>query len=313
MSPAKAISPGATIGFIGLGNMGTPMAARLLSGGFHVVGFDPNQSAGAELAGVSGYTRAASLAEACAGVSAVILMLPNSPIVNSVLREGSVFDQADPGTLIIDMSSSQPNATVEVTAEAIERGLRMIDAPVSGGVPAARDGSLTIMVGGPDAWVAEARSLLAEMGRNVVHAGDAGAGHALKSLNNFLSASTLLASSEALVVGAKFGLKPDVMMDAINNSSGRSWSSQTKWPRYVLPRTFASGFLMSLLVKDTRIAVELARESGIPVPYAERTLEMWEEAMAELPEGADHTDIHRFVENHAGYETPQVDGKQAVL
>lgn len=309
----EVIRPGERVGFIGLGNMGTPMAARLLGGGYVVVGFDPNPAAGSQLEEHGGFERAASMAEACQGVKAIVLMLPNSAVVHTVLTEGSVFDSADLNALIIDMSSSQPSATVEETAEAVKRGLRMIDAPVSGGVPAARDGSLTIMAGGPQAWVDEAMEILSLMGKHIVHAGDAGAGHALKAINNFLSASTLLASSEALVVGAKFGLKPDVMTDAINSSSGRSWSSQTKWPRYVLPRTFASGFLMSLLVKDTRIAVELARESGIPVPYAETTLQMWEQAMSELPDGADHTDIHRFVENHAGFQTPQVEGKEAVL
>ena len=313
MSQKSPIQPGDSVAFIGLGNMGVPMALRLITGGYSVIGFDQNPNAGEALNGHDGYRRAGSLAEACGGVRAVVLMLPNSTIVNSVLRDGSVFASGDPGTLVIDMSSSAPTQTVEVTAEAIERGLRMIDAPVSGGVPAAVDGSLTIMVGGPEAWVNEAHSVLQRMGKNVVHAGEAGAGHALKSINNFLSASTLLASSEALVVGAKFGLRPDVMMDAINQSSGRSWSSLTKWPRYVLPRTFASGFMMSLLVKDTRIAVELARESGIPVPYAEKTLEMWEQAMAELPEGADHTDIHRFVEQYSGFETPKVEGTTVAL
>jgi 3-hydroxyisobutyrate dehydrogenase len=306
MAGLAAISPGDRIGFIGLGNMGLPMVQRLLGGGFQVVGFDVNPQSAPELSQAEGFHRAATIAEVSQGVRAVILMLPNSAIVNSVLREGSVFDSADQGLLIVDMSSSQPTATVTVSREAIEHGLRMIDAPVSGGVPAAKDGSLTIMVGGPTDWVEEARGMLSQMGKNVVHAGEPGAGHALKAINNFLSASTLLASSEALVVGAKFGLRPQVMMDAINESSGRSWSSLTKWPRYVFPRTFASGFLMNLLVKDTRIAVELAHESGLAVPYAEKTLEMWEQALAELPEGADHTDIHRFVEQHNNFETPKV-------
>lgn len=313
MAGGGIFGPGDRIGFVGLGNMGVPMSLRLLNAGFDVVGFDPNSAAGEDVNHHAGFQRADNLSQACQGVKAVVLMLPNSSVVNSVLREGSVFDSAGPNTLVIDMSSSQPTATLAVTAEAIANGLRMIDAPVSGGVPAARDGSLTIMVGGPPQWVNDAGTLLSSLGKNVVHAGAAGAGHALKAINNFLSASTLLASSEALVVGAKFGLRPEVMMDAINSSSGRSWSSLTKWPRYVFPRNFASGFFMSLLVKDTRIAVELARESNIPVPYAEKTLEIWEQAMAELPEGADHTDIHRFVERHAAFETPLVEGNESAL
>lgn len=309
----QRIAPGDRVGFIGLGNMGEPMVRRLISGGFQVVGFDQSPEAASALDDEDNFERAGRLAETCQGVRAVILMLPNSAIVESVLREGSIFAEAEKGTLVVDMSSSRPNSTVELAGEANDHGLRMIDAPVSGGVPAAKQGTLTIMVGGEEEWVTEAHDMLERMGHHVVHAGSAGAGHALKAINNFLSASTLLASSEALVVGAKFGLRPDVMMDAINESSGRSWSSLTKWPRYIFPRTFASGFLMSLLVKDTRIAVELAQESGVPVPYAEKTLEMWEEAMAELPDGADHTDIHRFVEMHAAFETPPVEGKEAAV
>jgi 3-hydroxyisobutyrate dehydrogenase len=307
MSETRAIAAGDRVGFIGLGNMGVPMALRLLAGGFVVVGYDQSPEVAGELDAVDNFVRAGTLEEACRGVRVVILMLPNSTIVASVLRVGSVFSAADRGTMIIDMSSSQPISTVELSREAHAHGLRMIDAPVSGGVPAAKDGSLTVMVGGPDEWVEEVSSLVSRIGTNVVHAGGAGAGHALKAINNFLSASTLLASSEALVVGSKFGLKPEVMMNAVNVSSGRSWSSLTKWPRYIFPRNFASGFMMSLLVKDTRIAVELAHESDIKVPYAERTLELWEQAMAEFPEGADHTDIHRFVERHSGHETPKVE------
>jgi 3-hydroxyisobutyrate dehydrogenase len=306
MVATLAIAPGDRVGFIGLGNMGVPMALRLLTGGFTVVGYDQNEEASAELDEVGNFVRAATLEQACHGVRAVILMLPNSAIVTSVLRDGSVFTAADPGTVIIDMSSSQPNSTVELSREATTHDLHMIDAPVSGGVPAAKNGTLTIMIGGLDDCVEEVSAVVSRIGTNVVHAGEAGAGHALKAINNFLSASSLLASSEALVLGSKFGLKPQVMMEAVNVSSGRSWSSLTKWPRYIFPRNFASGFMMSLLVKDTRIAVELAHESDIEVPYAERTLELWEQAMAEFPIGADHTDIHRFVERHSGYETPEV-------
>jgi len=311
MSGGTTIAPGDRIGFIGLGNMGAPMVARLVSDGFTVIGFDQNAAASSELDAMANFLRATSLTEACQGVRAVILMLPNSAIVTSVLRDGPLFALADKGTLILDMSSSQPNSTVELSREAVTHGLKMVDAPVSGGVPAARDGSLTIMVGGPDSWFDEASRLLSRIGTNVVHAGEAGAGHALKAINNFLSASTLLASSEALVVGTKFGLKPQVMMDAVNVSSGRSWSSLTKWPRYIFPRKFASGFLMSLLIKDTRIAVELAHQLDIKIPYAERTLELWEQAMGEFPQDADHTDIHRFVERHSGYESPKVEKSES--
>jgi len=301
------IAPGDVLGFVGLGNMGDPMVARLLGGGFRVQGFDPNPAAGADLEGRDGYTRVASLEEAARGARAVILMLPNSQIVRSVLVEGSLFEVMQPGTMVIDMSSSRPSETVSLTEEALSRGLRMIDAPVSGGVPSAREGTLTVMAGGPVEWVEEFRPALERIGHHLEHAGDAGAGHALKAINNLLSASSLIASSEALVIGTKFGLDPKVMMDVINGSSGKSWSTLTKWPRYILPRTFDSHFLMSLLIKDTTIAVDLAHQSGLAVPHAEATLRMWESALEELPfEAPDHTDMHRWVEAKTGFETPKV-------
>lgn len=295
----SALAPGASIGFIGLGNMGVPMAGRLLDAGYLVKGFDTQAAAGKELAERKGYERVQTLAECAEGVRAVVLMLPNSAIVAQVLLDDGLLAQMRAGTLLVDMSSSQPEETQRMAKEAEERSIRMFDAPVSGGVPAARDGSLTIMVGGPQEWLDESRHLLDQMGTNVVHAGPVGAGHALKALNNLLSASHLLASSEALVAGTRFGIDPRVMMDAINGSSGRSWSTMTKWPRYILPRTFNSGFQMALLVKDTRIAVGLGRNVGASFDHAAATLEMWEAAAKELPPDADHTDIHRWVEQHS--------------
>lgn len=152
------------------------------------------------------------------------------------------------------------------------------------------------MVGGPEEEVQACRPLLEPIGSHVVHAGPIGAGHALEAPNNLLSASTLVASSEALLVGTRFGLDPDVMMDAINESSGRSWSTLTKWPRYILPRSFNSGFLLALMLKDARIAVGLAESTGVPAAHAEATLELWQAASRELPPDADHTDIHRWIE-----------------
>ncbi len=295
----QTIGPGDTIGFVGVGNMGAPMAQRLLEAGFHVQAYDASPDGGAVLDGQDGYSRAPFLEAAAKDARAVVLMLPNSAVVASVLIDDGLLDAMAEGSMLVDMGSSQPEETQRMAVEAEQRGVRMIDAPVSGGVPAARDGSLTIMVGAPENWVAEFRDMLAVMGVHVVHAGPIGAGHALKALNNLLSASHLLASSEALVIGTKFGLDPEVMMDAINGSSGRSWSTMTKWPRYVLPRTFTSGFLMSLLVKDTRIAVGLGRSTGVVAEHSAATLALWERALEELPPNADHTDIHRWVEQNS--------------
>jgi 3-hydroxyisobutyrate dehydrogenase len=300
MTEARSpLAPGDAIGFVGLGNMGSPMVRRLTGAGYLVQGYDAAETAGAALNELDGFTRCDSLASAAKSAKAVILMLPNSSIVEKVLLDGGLFDSMETGAMLIDMGSSKPEETQRMAREAEARGVVMIDAPVSGGVPAAKDGSLTVMAGGPRELADAAWPALEQIGKHVVYVGPIGAGHALKALNNLLSASSLVASSEALIVGTRFGLDPEIMMEAINGSSGQSWSTKTKWPRYILPRTFNSGFLLSLLVKDTRIAVELARSSGVDAAHSQATLDLWEAAAKELPADADHTDIFRWVEERS--------------
>jgi 3-hydroxyisobutyrate dehydrogenase len=289
------LAAGDTLGFVGLGRMGQQMANRLRDAGYAVRGFDVDARA-REAFTAAGGTVADDLADVGAGARAVLLMLPTSAVVSSVLVEHGLLEVLAQGTLVVDMGSSQPETTRELAATAEEHGVRLIDAPVSGGVKGAREGTLTIMAGGPEEWVAEMAAPLDVMGKKTVRVGPVGAGHALKALNNLLSASHLVASSEAIAIGAEFGLDPAAMVDAINGSSGKNWSTEMKFPTYVLPRTFNSGFSLSLLVKDTRIAVELARSTGVPAEHAEATLALWERAMEELPADADHTEIARWVE-----------------
>lgn len=289
------IAPGSTLGFVGLGRMGQQMAARLRDAGYDVRGYDVEDGARQAFTEAGG-TVADDLPGVGAGARAVLLMLPTSAVVSSVLVEHDLLGALEPGTLVVDMGSSQPETTRELAQVAEQRGLRLVDAPVSGGVKGAREGTLTIMAGGPEEWVAEIAAPLDVMGKKTVHVGPVGAGHALKALNNLLSASHLVASSEAIAIGVKFGLDPAAMVDAINGSSGKNWSTEMKFPTYVLPGTYNSGFALSLLVKDTRIAVELARSTGVPAEHAEATLALWERAMDELPADADHTEIARWVE-----------------
>lgn len=304
MTSSTPVVPGDAVGFIGLGNMGVPMVTRLLDGGFRVHGYDVNAQQGTVLDGRDGYERAASVEELVEGTRAVILMVPNSTIVEKVLVDGGLLDavrEHASASVVIDMSSSKPTETVRMAGEADRRGVAFIDAPVSGGVPGARDGSLTIMVGGPQELDDVVRPALECIGSNIVHAGGIGAGHALKAINNLLSASTLIASSEAMVIGQKFGLDPTVMAEAINGSSGRSWSTMMKWPKYVIPRSFTSGFTMGLLLKDIKIATELAEQLDVPAPHARLTESIYESAIDWMPE-ADHTDMHRWVEHESGVE-----------
>lgn len=294
--PARTIAPGDVIGFIGLGQMGTPMSTRLVEAGYTVQGFDVSPDRRTALEAVGG--RAVdTAADAAAGATAVILMLPNSAIVTEVLLRQGLLPAMPAASLVIDMSSSQPDVTRELAATTSESGVALVDAPVSGGVRGAKAGTLTIMFGGTGEQFGQCKGLLAVMGKSLVHAGDVGAGHAVKALNNLLSASHFAATSEAISIGRRFGLDPAVILDAVNGSSGKNWSSEFKFPTYVLPESYTSGFALRLLVKDTQIAVDLARHVGQPAAHAEATLRLWQQAAEALPADADHTEIAPYVES----------------
>jgi 3-hydroxyisobutyrate dehydrogenase len=234
-------------------------------------------------------------------------MLPDSDIVERVLLGRLASEPADrtagggllvnlaPGTTIIDMSSSDP-ARTRVLAELVAAaGMTLIDAPVSGGVSGARAGTLMIMVGGPSLAFERFRPMLSAIGNRVVHAGDVGAGHAVKALNNLMSAAHLLASSEALIAGRRFGLDPAVMLEIINGSSGRSGSTENKWPNYVLTEKYDAGFSVRLMVKDIRLALGIEHATGVPAAASEAVVATWEAALADLPPDADHTAIARWL------------------
>jgi 3-hydroxyisobutyrate dehydrogenase len=188
------------------------------------------------------------------------------------------------------MSSSEPLRTRELAAELKERGVTLVDAPVSGGVTRARAGTLTIMTGGDPADLARVSPVLSAMG-TTTRAGDVGSGHAVKALNNLLSATHLLVTSEAVLAGEKFGLDPEVMLEIFNRSSGRSGSTENKWPDFILPGTFDSGFGLRLMLKDMGIAVGLAEQVGAPDPLGRAATELWARAAEALEAGADHTEI----------------------
>ena len=223
------------VAFIGLGRMGAPMARRLAAAGHRVRGHD---LVARELDGV---LAAASAADAASGADAVVLMLPTSADVHWVAVENGVLEAMDARATLIDMSSSEPMATRELAEAAGARGIDLVDAPVSGGVPRATDGTLTIMAGGREAAVERVRPLLEAMGSRVLHVGPVGAGHALKALNNLLSATHLLATAEAVAIGRRFGLDPKMMIEVISTSSGASVSTDVKYPRYILSEAFNSG------------------------------------------------------------------------
>jgi len=237
---------------------------------------------------VAGGVAADDLAGAVDGASVVVLMLPDSAIVEATVRdEGFV---AAPGTIVVDMSSSEPLRTRALAAELKQEGITLVDAPVSGGVARARTGRLTIMTGGDPADLARVSPVLAAMG-TTTRAGDVGSGHAVKALNNLLSATHLLVTCEAMLAGERFGLDPGVMLSIFNSSSGRSGSTENKWPNFILPGTFDSGFGLRLMLKDMGIAVGLAGQVGAPDPLGQAATGLWARAAEALDAGADHTEI----------------------
>lgn len=288
---AAPIVPPATVAFIGLGTMGQPMAGHLAAKGYSVRGWDVAEAARA----ASPVPVAASARAAVAGAAAVITMLPDSRAVEAALA-GETLAEAAPGTLVIDMSSSDPLATRALGVALAGRGFAMLDAPVSGGLKKARDATLAIMAGGEEADVARAMPLLEAMGAAVFRCGALGAGHAMKALNNYVSSAGLVAAVEALAIGQRFGLDPAIMVDVLNASTGRNNTTEHKLKQQVIPRSFAAGFAIGLMAKDVGAAATLARGVGLDAPLAQAMAERWADAAARLGPGADHTAIATLLE-----------------
>jgi 3-hydroxyisobutyrate dehydrogenase len=293
-------APGAgPIAFIGLGMMGLPMATRLIGAGFAVRGSDLSDDArkAFKARGGQAFTTAT---EAAAGTSFLIAMLPDGDIVRETLiGSGAAAKSLRPGAIVIDMSSSAPLGTRRLAEELAAIGIGLIDAPVSGGVKRAADGSLAIMAGGDTSAIARARPFLQAMGK-VFETGPVGSGHAIKALNNYVSAAGLAAACEAVLVADKFGIDPAVLVDVLNASTGRNNSTELKLKPFILSGSFASGFSIALMAKDLRTAAELADEIGIEAVGARSAAELWTAAATALGKSADHTEIHRFLAAKAG-------------
>ena len=288
------------VGFIGLGNMGIPMSKRLLESGYEVWGYDINPDA-VEAFVQAGGRAAASISEVAQNTSTVLLSLPDSKAVEGVVEgEGGLLRTAAAGQVIIDMSTSHPSSTRRLGKLLKEKGIDFLDAPVSGGVRGAVAGTLTVMVGGEEKLFEQSERVLRVFGPNVHYVGGPGAGHILKALNNFLSASHLLATSEAMIIATRLGLDPDRTIEILNQSTGRSNTSEVKFPKYILPRTFDAGFPLKLLLKDISIATRLAKEENIPM----HTGNLLEQMLAFAVKGGagdrDHTALIRMLEEWTG-------------
>ena len=285
------------IGFIGLGVMGAPMAGHLARAGHSLTLLDANADTARDLAATLGAKAAVTPAEVAARSDIVITMLPNGSVVQQVaLGEQGLLQALRPGALLLDTSSSEPWLTQATGAALAAVGVTMVDAPVSGAAWGAAEANLVFMVGGDVADLARVRPLLDLMGRAVFHLGGLGSGHAMKCLNNLVTAMTFSATAEGLVIGKRYGLDPAAMVDVLNESTGMSWISQNHIAQRVLSRSFDDPFKLELMLKDVAIANTLARETGSSVPIAGLGQQLWQAAARAAGPGASVSELVRWVE-----------------
>jgi len=287
-----------TIGFIGLGNMGHPMATRLRNAKHELIVQDARREHALRFAGNEAGV-AATPKELADRAEIVLLSLPTPAAVRSVVLDENGLSQGKKLKLVVDLSTTGPGTAVEVAAALGKRGIEFIDAPVSGGVSGAEKGTLAIMVSGTKAEFERARSLLEAIGRVFLVGDKPGQGQAMKLLNNLLSANAMAATAEVMVLGVKAGLDASVMLDVLNASSGRNTATTDKFPRSVLDRSFNFGFRAVLLYKDVRLCKEFADAYGVPFTIGSAVAKVWESAAAELGD-ADFTRVVELMERPAG-------------
>ncbi len=289
------------IGFIGLGIMGTPMAKNLLGAGHELVVYDRSAEKMEELvqAGAKGAASSKEAAEEC---RLVITMVPNSPHVKAaVMGKDGVLEGAKEGDILVDMSSIAPLASQEVYKACKEKGVRMIDAPVSGGEPKAIDGSLSIMVGGDRETFDEVYDILMVMGGSAVYCGDSGAGNMTKLANQIIVAVNIAAVSEAFMLASKAGVDPKKVFDAIKGGLAGSTVMNAKVPK-ILGRDFAPGFRIDLHIKDLNNAVETGHSVGAPLFLTTQVQEMLERLHFDGCGSDDHSAIAKYYEKISGSE-----------
>jgi 3-hydroxyisobutyrate dehydrogenase len=282
------------VGFVGLGTMGGPMSINVAKAGFPLVLVDTDPT---KVAAVARETngRAAGDSAKLSDCDVIVLMLPTSDIVKAALfdEEGHSRIEFKAGSVVVDMSSSDPNVTRDTGRKLADIGVAMIDAPVSGGVRGANEGTLAVMLGGnDDEAIEKARPIIEAMSRIIRRTGPLGSGHAAKALNNYVAATAFAASSEALAIGQRFGLAQEVLLDIIDSSTGQSWNSTNVLGPHIVNQQFASSFALPLLTKDIRIATQLAESLDIDAPVLGVVERRFGAALDELG-NVDHTLAYR--------------------
>jgi 3-hydroxyisobutyrate dehydrogenase-like beta-hydroxyacid dehydrogenase len=287
------------IGFIGLGNMGAPMARRLIEAGHKLVVYDTRNDAVAPFVAL-GAQLASSPADVADRVETVMASLPSLDVSRKVaLGPGGVIEGKKVKRLV-DLSTTGSRVAAEIFAALAKKNIVQIDSPVSGGVGGAAKGTLAVMVSGPPAEVAQVKDALAVFGKVFVIGEKPGMAQTMKLANNFLSAAAMAATSEAVAMGVKAGLDAAVMVDVINAGSGRSRASDQKFPQSILPRSFDYGFATALMLKDVRLCFEEARALDVPNEVMHSVLDQWETTNTEYGGDSDFTNIVKMIENRAG-------------
>lgn len=288
-----------TIGFIGLGIMGNPMACHLARAGHTVIGYNRSPGRAAALIDAGG-AEADSIAEAVKDADVVAVMVPDSPDVQDVLlSEGGVFAHAQPATLVIDFSSIRPDVTTQLAEEATQRGLRLIDAPVSGGEPGAKNASLSIMVGATDEDFAAAKPVLEIVGKTIVHVGPNGAGQTVKAANQLIVAGNIQLLAEAIAFLHAYGVDLDAAVEVLGGGLAGSAVLQQKAPK-MLAHNFDPGFRIELHHKDMGIVTSAAREAGVVIPLGAVVAQLMASALANGDGSLDHSGLLRGVERLSG-------------
>ncbi len=290
-----------TVGFVGLGKMGTPMVRNLAAAGIRVVAYDLLAAARERIATIDNVAVASSLADVGASADVVITMLPNgSAVAAALLDDDGIASELKAGSIVIDMSSSAPWETLETGGRLAALDLGLVDAPVSGGVARAVTGELAIFVGGETDPVDRIEPVLQKLGTSIFRTGGLGTGHTAKALNNLLSAACFVATIEVVRIAEESGIDPVIMADVLNAATGRNNTTDRKLKQFVLSETYDSGFALALMVKDLKQSAEIARRAGISVPMSDEVVELWSEAAETLAPDADHTEMAKAVAPRAG-------------
>jgi 3-hydroxyisobutyrate dehydrogenase-like beta-hydroxyacid dehydrogenase len=289
------------LGFIGLGNMGAPMAGRLLDAGYALTVFDTRAEALRPFV-AKGAQTASSPAALASAVDTVLVSLPTPDIVKQVVLGPDGLWSGTKLKTFVDLSTTGPRTAEEIAKELAAKGIAALDSPVSGGVGGAQKGTLAVMISGPKERFDALRPALEIIGKVFYLGEKAGLGQMMKLVNNLLSATALAITSEAMVLGTKAGLEPKVMLDVINAGSGRNSASQDKFPKSILPRTFDFGFANGLMYKDVKLCLEEASALGVPMWVASAVRQMWLLACTQMGPEQDFTTIVKCVEQWAGVE-----------